>query len=273
MRFNKDAESRIADLEKTVDNLNRRLSARSYGNQGATPIGFRMPWVSFKLDWTYTSSTYGYEMFWLPENIGVTGETYWGSETDCCIHASEDDGFHPWPKFEIVGRGTWLSIFTVEFPIQLYGSTTKVMENNYRCQFGFLDTTPDIIYMPGTQTQYASLSFPTVWTVGSSPAHTLQFHTVFTASGNITPANPRFFQLYFLHYFFAREEGSSSILYADYQRELFTAGITFIRMDPEPKRKTRFLMPGDGEVEVTPDPEPEPDPPGEITPPGGPTPP
>lgn len=284
--FNEAAKKKINDLERelrTLRDLQQRQSQpRIAIPSGALAIGRRLPWVAYKLTWTYINSTYGYGLSWLPEVTGTTGPTYWGSEIDACVHASEDSGFYTWPKFDIVGIGTWLVITKIMFNNEGSGNGSAVSSFTYWGQLQFLDTETQFSYPLG-QDFSLELEFTSVHNGGAglNKANTLEFQTLIQVgrkpNGAPSPDIPMSLWMSFILQFSHRRL-PNTLVEASFEKPLLNASVLFIRLDPEDLRRVRMLLPGDGveEVDPPPDPEPDPDPlpdPGENTPPGGPTPP
>lgn len=266
--FNEQSKKKINDLEREIRTLRdlqqRQSQPRIAIPSGALAIGRRLPWVCYKLTWTYIDSGTGYGLYWLPEVTGVTGQTYWGSEKDVSIHASEENGgngAYAWPKFDFVGHGTWLAIVNVQYkPLGVNTTSSGVVDcHTFFTHLAFYDQVPEFAYLMGQD-------FYTITQLSRSGADAINIeHQALisvdrrSAYNLPTPDSP--FELWIsfhVGYTFYRLPTPATLVTASNDIAPFSARITFIKLDSETMRRNRLLLPGDG-VEIV-DPPPDPDP-------------
>lgn len=244
MRFNKDTDARISDLEKQVDDLRRIVSARKYGNQGGNPVGWRIPWVRYVSNVVDSGSS---NILYLEPNTLSNG--WFGSEVDSLIHRMPDAGGGGYRGFQIVGRGTWMMHVWVTFSYNPLESSYT----SYNRHTGHLWPIYTSTYL--TPLGRTELHDHTIWTMpvvgfGGSFSKTMHYCWPFNVKGAVTPDAPTELYLRFSSPIQTIKNGATTTE----TKTPADAFIMFIRLDSEAKRDVEFLLPGDGEVVVTPPP-------------------
>lgn len=253
--FTESQSKKVNDVERELRTLRDLVRQQSQPRiavpAGAMAIGKRLPWVAYTLQWSYINSTYGYGLSWSPETE-ISGPTYWGSEIDCGIHASEDNGTGSWPKFDIVGVGTWLAIAKVRFENEGSGNGSAVSAHTYWGQLAFTDTETQFSYPLG-QNFSLELEFTSVHSGGAglNKVSTMEFEALIQVdrkgNGAPTPDIPMSLWISFLLQY-SHRSFPNTLVSATYEKPLLDASVLFIRLDPEPLRRVRMVMPGEGEL-------------------------